>query len=42
MTFIANKNAEHLGEGAKFPNLLAHTARCEALDPFKAAPFTDG
>jgi glutathione S-transferase len=42
MTFISSKNPEHLGEGAKFPNLLAHTARCEALDPFKAAPFTDG
>jgi len=41
VTFIASKNAEHLGKGGKFAHLLAHTARCEALDPFKAAPFTD-
>lgn len=43
-TFIANKNAEHLvaqvsetQEG--FPKLLAHTARCEQLKAFIAAPF---
>lgn len=39
-TFISNKNPEHIGGGAKFMNLLGHTARCEALAPFKAAPFT--
>lgn len=47
LTFILNKNAEHLVAQIKdtedgFPKLLAHTARCEALDAFKAAPFTDG
>lgn len=44
ITFIANKNAEHLAAhvketGAGFPGLLAHTARCEMLDAFRAAPF---
>lgn len=38
VTFIANKNAEHL-EGRTYANLARHAARCEALDPFKAAPF---
>lgn len=47
LTFISNKNAEHLVAQVKeteagFAKLLAHTARCEALDAFKAAPFTDG
>lgn len=47
LTFIANKNAEHLAAQVKetepgFPNLLAHTARLEALDAFKAAPFPPG
>jgi len=41
VTFIANKNPEHL-EGRESANLLALTARCEALAPFRAAPFTDG
>ena len=47
LTFIANKNAEHLAAQVEetrqgFPKLLAHTARCEALPPFREAPFTDG
>jgi glutathione S-transferase len=42
LTFIQNKNPEHLGEGRKFENLVAHAARCEALGHFKAAPFADG
>lgn len=46
VTFVANKNAEHLAAQVKeteqgFPKLLAHTARCEQLKPFIAAPFTD-
>lgn len=46
VTFIANKNAEHLGQEAGTPagqygKLLAHTRRSEALKPFKAAPFRD-
>lgn len=40
LTFIQNKNPEHLGEGSNFANLLPHTARCEALAAFKAAPYT--
>lgn len=47
MTFISNKNAEHLASQAKeaeagFPRLLAHMARCEKLRAFRVAPFTDG
>jgi glutathione S-transferase len=38
VTFIVNKNPEHL-EGCASANLLAHAARCEVLEPFKAAPF---
>jgi glutathione S-transferase len=43
-TFIANKNAEHLAAQVSetqegFPKLLAHTARCEQLKAFIAAPF---
>lgn len=38
VTFIANKNPEHL-EGRASANLARHAARCEALEPFKAAPF---
>jgi len=46
VTFIANKNAEHLAaevrETAKgYPKLIAHTARCEQLKAFVAAPFTE-
>ncbi len=41
VTFIVNKNPEHL-EGSSSANLACHAARCEALDPFKAAPFKDG
>ena len=44
VAFIANKNAEHLAAQVKetetgFSKLLAHTARCESLDAFRAAPF---
>lgn len=44
VTFIVNKNAEHLAAqvretGPGFPRLLAHTARCETLDAFRATPF---
>jgi glutathione S-transferase len=39
VTFIANKNPEHLGGERAYPNLRAHTARCEALEAFQAAPF---
>lgn len=39
VTFIVNKNPEHLGGDARFSNLRGHTARCEALEPFRAAPF---
>lgn len=42
LTFIQNKNPEHLGEGEKFENLMAHSARCEAMEAFQAAPFMDG
>lgn len=47
VTFIANKNPEHLAsevqEGESgFPNLIAHTARCETLAVFQAAPFAEG
>ena len=46
VTFIANKNPEHLEETpgrepAAYANLIAHRQRCEALAEFKAAPFTD-
>lgn len=46
LTFISNKNAEHLASQvseteAGFSRLLAHMARCEQLPAFKAAPFTD-
>lgn len=46
VTFITNKNAEHLAAQVReteegFPKLLAHTARCELLKAFKAAPFTE-
>jgi glutathione S-transferase len=46
VTFIANKNPEHLASGVQesesaFPNLIAHTARCETLDVFRAAPFAE-
>lgn len=44
VTFIANKNAEHLAAEVRettsgFPKLIAHTARCEQLKAFIAAPF---
>lgn len=44
VTFIANKNPEHLasqvqGTDVAYPRLLAHAARCEALEPFQAVPF---
>ncbi|MFQ5625850.1 MAG: glutathione S-transferase family protein [Methyloligellaceae bacterium] len=42
VTFIANKNPEHLRDGAAYSKLLAHTERCEALAAFKAAPFMAG
>jgi glutathione S-transferase len=42
VTFVANKNPEHLGGERAFPNLRAHTARCEALPAFEAAPFLEG
>lgn len=46
VTFVSNKNAEHLAaevsETAKgYPKLIAHTARCEQLKAFVAAPFTE-
>jgi len=41
VTFITNKNPEHF-EGRDSANLLTHTLRCEALDPFNAASFPDG
>jgi glutathione S-transferase len=41
VTFIANKNPEHL-EGHEGASLARHAARCEACEPFKAAPFTEG
>ena len=46
LTFISNKNAEHLASQvseteAGYPKLLAHMARCEQLPAFKAAPFTE-
>lgn len=46
LTFISNKNAEHLASQvneakAGYPKLLAHRARCEQLPAFKKAPFTD-
>jgi len=41
MTFIVNKNPEHL-EGRDRDHMVAHAERCEALAPFKAAPFMDG
>ena len=46
LTFISNKNAEHLAAEVRetasgFPKLIAHTARCEQLKAFIAAPFTD-
>jgi glutathione S-transferase len=40
--FILNKNPEHLGAEGDFPRLRAHTAHCEALDAFAAAPFVEG
>lgn len=42
VTFIANKNPEHFGGAGEYAKLRAHAARCEACDPFRAAPFTDG
>lgn len=42
MTFIANKNPEHLAPEDAYPRLLAHRERCEALDAFAAAPFGEG
>ncbi|MDA7948906.1 MAG: glutathione S-transferase family protein [Hyphomicrobiaceae bacterium] len=46
VTFIANKNPEHLADTSeagrgKYPSLLAHMQRCEEMAEFKAAPFTD-
>ncbi len=40
ITFIANKNPGHL-EGRDSANIVHHALRCEAMAPFKAAPFTD-
>ena len=40
ITFIANKNPEHL-EGRDGSSSVCHAVRCEALAPFKAAPFMD-
>lgn len=42
LTFILNKNPEHLGDEQGFPRLRAHTAHCEALDAFASAPFKEG
>lgn len=42
MTFIRNKDPEHLGQTHAFSRLLAHTERCEALAAFAAAPFGEG
>ena len=42
MTFVLNKNPEHLGDENGFPRLRAHAARCEALDAFALAPFMEG
>lgn len=39
LTFILNKNPEHLRGANAFPNLRAHRQRCEALAVFRAAPF---
>lgn len=44
VTFITNKNAEHLSAQVKeteagYPKLLAHTARCEMVEAFQATPF---
>ena len=39
ITFIHNKNAEHLRHGAATPKLLAHTERCEAHPAFQSARF---
>lgn len=46
LTFIVNKNAEHLSAQVSetesgFEKLLAHRARCEQLKAFIAAPFKD-
>ncbi len=45
VTFVANKNPEHLAQvketGEGYKNLVAHTGRCEALEEFKAAAFMD-
>lgn len=40
MTFIVNKNPEHLESG--FPKLTDHRERCEVLDAFAVSPFEDG
>lgn len=42
MTFIRNKNPDHLGQTHAFPHLLAHRTRCEGLDTFTAVPFVEG
>lgn len=41
MTFILKKDPEHL-DGHNRAHLFAHSERCEALAPFRAAPFMDG
>lgn len=46
MTFISNKNPEHLGGSAdrgdeSYRKLLRHAQSCEQMAEFKAAPFTD-
>lgn len=42
ITFIERKNPEHFGGDDAFPRLRAHMMRCEALPPFRAAPFAEG
>jgi len=41
MTFISRKNPEHLEDRDRV-SLARHAGRCEALAPFRAAPFMDG
>ena len=41
VTFIQNKNTEHVRDGTAYPNLLAHTQCCEALDAFQSARFPE-
>ncbi len=42
VTFILNRNPEHLGNKDSFTRLRGHAARCEALDAFASAPFKEG